>query len=283
MAAKKVAPKKRVATKKLAPKKKVAPRKAGAPKKTAPRKAAPKKAAPKKAAPKKTAPKKAAPKKAAPKKAAPKNAAPKNAAPKNAAPKNAASKNAAPKNAAPPPEAKKTPAPAAESAETPAAASFNFTEEIAAFCELVNSGGAGEADLEGYASFNEQYKPSDWARNPALDQQMLTFAMDGAGGQFTLWRQHGRELIDNPVVQLGDDGELRVLASDFPLFVALVASGMDLFSREVDNLTQRPQMQEFLKERFGERTFGDAGSILSTAQTAWSNFDAWMKSQVRAD
>lgn len=160
--------------------------------------------------------------------------------------------------------------------------SFDFTAEIAAFCELVNSGGAGEADLEGYASFNEQYKPSDWAQNPALDQQLLTFAMDGAGGQFTLWRQPGKPLLENPVVQLGDDGELHVLANDFASFVALVAEGVNLFSRDTDDLTPRPQVKEFVKQTWGTRDFGDAGSILATASTAWSNFEEWMRAQVKS-
>ncbi|MDP1829098.1 MAG: hypothetical protein Q8L48_37895 [Archangium sp.] len=253
MAAKKKAAKRAV---KKAPKKKVAAKKVVA-----------KKAASKKAAPKKAAPKKAAPKKAALKKAAPKVVVAK----KKAAP---AKKPAAPKKAEAPPPAPTPEAPAAY---------FSFPEEVAAFCELVNSGGAGEADLEGYADFNEQYKPSDWARNPAVDQQLLTFAMDGAGGQFTLWRQAGRELLDNPVVQLGDDGELHVLAPDFPSFVALVAAGVDLFSRETEDLTPRPQLQEFVAMKWGDRTFGDAASILSAAKNAWPNFEEWMRAQVPAN
>ena len=156
-------------------------------------------------------------------------------------------------------------------------------EEVAAFCELVNSGAAGDADLEGYASFNEQYKPSDWARNPSVDQQMLTFAMDGAGGQFTLWRQPNRELLDNPVVQLGDDGELHVLANDFASFAALVAAGVDLFSRSTDALTPRPQLQEFVQKTWADRAFGDATAILTDAKQAWPNFAAWMQDQVKAD
>jgi hypothetical protein len=239
-------------------------------KKSPKKKVAAKKVAPKKVAPKKVAPKKVAPKKkAAAKKVAPK----KKAAAKKAAPKKVGAPALSPKASAPPP---------APTPEAPAAY-FSFPEEVAAFCELVNSGGAGEADLEGYADFNEQYKPSDWARNPAVDQQMLTFAMDGAGGQFTLWRQAGRELLDNPVVQLGDDGELHVLASDFPSFVALVAAGVDLFSRETEDLTPRPQLQEFIAMTWGDRTFGDAASILSSAKDAWPNFEEWMRAQVPAN
>ncbi len=240
----------------------------------------------KKAAPKKSAPKKKVSAKKAVKKPAPKK---KVVAKKKApAPKKKPAAPSAPKKAPTPPPPS-PPEPETEvAAEAPAAdnplpeVSLEFHPEVAAFCELVNSGGAGEADLEGYESFNEQYKPSDWARNPALDQQMLTFAMDGAGGQFTLWRQPGRELLDNPVVQLGDDGELHVLAKDFASFVALVAEGVDLFSKSLEDLDERPQLKDFVKKQYGERDFGDAGDILQNAKTAWANFEEWMRSQVKS-
>ena len=221
----------------------------------------------------------AAKKKSAPKKvAAKKKSAPKKVAAKKPAPKKVAAKKPAPKKVV-----AKKPAPVAAAPSTLPPLSSEFVEEIAAFCELLNSGAAGDADLEGYASFNEQYKPSDWARNPAVDEQMLTFAMDGAGGQFTLWRQPGRELLDNPVVQLGDDGELHVLAPDFPSFVSLVASGVNLFTRSTDELSPAPQLQEFLTETWSDRTFDDAATILSTAQAAWPGFEEWMRAQVKND
>ena len=231
------------------------------------------------AAKKRSAPKKvAAKKKPAPKKVAAKKPAPKKVAAKKPAPKKVVAKKPAPKKVV-----AKEPAPAAAAPSTLPPRSSEFVEEIAAFCELLNSGAAGDADLEGYASFNEQYKPSDWARNPAVDQHMLTFAMDGAGGQITLWRQPGRELLDNPVVQLGDDGELHVLAPDFPSFVALVAAGVNLFSRSTDDLSPQPQLQEFLTETWSDRTFDDAATILSTAQAAWPGFEEWMRAQVKND
>lgn len=223
---------------------------------------------------KKTKKKVVAKKKAAPKKSAAKKVA-KKAAPKKKA-KPAAKKKAATPTKSPPPAT-----PAAEAPSLPEV-TFDFVPEVAAFCALVNSGAAGEADLEGYQSFNEQYKPSDWAQNPALDQQMLTFAMDGAGGQFSLWRQPGRALLDNPVVQLGDDGELHVLAKDFASFVALVAEGVDLFSKSLEDLDERPQLKDFVKKTWGERDFGDAGDILQNAKTAWSNFEEWMRTQVKS-
>jgi hypothetical protein len=235
-----------------------------------------KKSAPKKVAAKKPAPKKVAAKKPAPKKVAAKKPAPKKVAAKKPAPKKVAAKKPAPKKIV-------AKAPAAASPSTLPPISSEFVEEIAAFCELVNSGAAGDADLEGYASFNEQYKPSDWARNPAVDEHMLTFAMDGAGGQFTLWRQPGRALLDNPVVQLGDDGELHVLAPDFPSFVALVAAGVNLFSRSTDELSPQPQLQQFLTETWSGRAFDDAAAILSSAQAAWPGFEDWMRAQVKND
>ena len=104
--------------------------------------------------------------------------------------------------------------------------------------------------------------------------------MDGAGGQFSLWLQPGRALLDNPVVQLGDDGELNVLAPDFPSFVALVGAGVNLFTRETEALSPQARVQEFLRERWADRSFDAPAAILSSAQAAWPGFEEWLRAQV---
>jgi hypothetical protein len=73
-----------------------------------------------------------------------------------------------------------------------------------------------------------------------------------------------------------------VLAKDFASFVALVAEGVDLFSKSLEDLDERPQLKEFVKKNYGDRDFGDAGDILQNAKTAWANFEEWMRAQVKS-
>lgn len=82
-------------------------------------------------------------------------------------------------------------------------------------------------DLEVYGSFDEQYTASEWARNPAAGEHLRTFAIDGAGGQFVLWRRGASPSIDRAVVFLGSDGEAAVLAPDLHGFLSRLAHGQD--------------------------------------------------------
>ncbi len=174
-------------------------------------------------------------------------------------------------------------APMAKSKNTPpkappAPAFEAMPPEVAAFCARINTSDRGDADLEGYAAFNEQYKPSDWTRNPAADTSLLTFAMDGAGGQFALWRQADRALLDCPVVQLGDDGDARVLARDFASFCALVAAGVNLFAVEDAPHGPRSALQTFVRDAWPGRDFGDVATILQSAAAEHPAFAPWLMS-----
>lgn len=180
------------------------------------------------------------------------------------------------------PATKTAPSPKPTSpAVAPSPAAPDFPPEVAALCEAINGGGH-ELDMEGYESFNEQYKPGDWTRNPGTNGLMLTFCMDGAGGQFTLWLQPGKALLDNPVVQLGDDGALHVLASDFASFCALTAAGVNFFERTPDELTPAAPVQAMVASTWPGRVFPSPAEIMSAAAAAYPDFEGWMRAQVKS-
>jgi hypothetical protein len=245
------------------------------PAKAAPKKRSAKKVAPKRAAPKKVAPKKPAPKKPAPKKPAPKKPAPKKAAPKKPAPKKVAPKKAAPKAAAP----KKVAAPKAERLS-------KFPAVLEELVSWVNEGRAGNLDFEMYGSFNEQYKPSDWTRNPASDDELFTFGMDGSGSQVAIWRRDADVALDDlPVVFLGSEGEVRPLATSLPAFLHLVASGLgpaEIAFGSGDEPTANDAMLEWVRETYSGRAFPDPQAILDEAAEALAGFEAHMMSSTKA-
>jgi len=217
-----------------------------------------KKIAPKK---KKTAPKKKA---AAPKKkklvAKKKVAAPKKkkvAAPK----KKAAAKTAAPKQAA-------------------ATSWTKFPPVLATLAEWVNEGRAGEVDFEMYASFNEQYKPSDWTRNPKTDEELFTFGMDGSGGQVAIWRTDGAKAFDAlPIVFMGSEGEIKPLATALPKFLHMLASGIGPLEVGSD-ASPNDEMLAWVRTEYPSESFGEPSEILEEAEAQLSHFEEHLMSQV---
>ena len=215
---------------------------------------------------KKTAAKKPAPKKKA-------VAQKKKAAPKK--PKAAAKKTA---------PAKAKPQAAAPKAEATTPAWTKFPPVLEALVEWVNEGRAGEVDFEMYASFNEQYKPSDWTRDPKTDEELFTFGMDGSGGQVAIWRTDTTKPFDAlPVVFMGSEGEVKPMATSLPKFLYLLASGLgpiEAFFDGEPNLNE--EMMEWLRGEYPNAKFGEASEILEEAASELAHFEEHLMSQVPA-
>jgi hypothetical protein len=225
---------------------------------------------------KKPAPKKkpAAKKKPAPKK---KKLAPK----KKPAPKKKAPAKAKAKASAAAPKPKQA---AAASVAPPAAAAgwSKFPPVLATLVEWVNEGRAGEVDFEMYASFNEQYKPSDWTRNPKTDEELFSFGMDGTGGQVAIWRTDGDKAFDAlPIVFLGSEGEIKPLAMTLPKFLHLLASGIGpLEASDGGEPSPNDEMLEWVRGEYPGAKFGEPSEILEEAASELAHFEEHLMSQV---
>lgn len=204
------------------------------------------------------------------KKPAPKKKKPAPKKKKAAAPK----KKAAPKAAAPKPVAAK---PAGEKWTT-------FPAVLVELNDWVNGGRAGEIDFEMYESFNEQYKPSDWTRNPATDDELFTFAMDGTGGQVAIWRRDpGGSHDDQPIVFMGSEGEVKPLAMSLPGFLFLIASGLGpLEITSGGEPAENEEMMAWVKESYPD-VATDTTAILDEAAKKLADFEAHLMAQVPKD
>ena len=218
---------------------------------------------------KKPAPKK----KLAPKK---KPAPKKKAAPKKPAPKKkkavAKQKVAAKAKAAPPKKAEAS------------ATWTTFPPVLAALAEWVNDGRAGEIDFEMYESFNEQYKPSDWTRDPKTDEELFTFGMDGTGGQIAIWRTDADKTADAlPIVFMGSEGEIKPMATTLPKFLFLLASGLGpieaFFGGEA---SPNDEMMEWVRGEYPNAKFGEPSEILEEAASELAHFEEHLQSLVKA-
>lgn len=86
-------------------------------------------------------------------------------------------------------------------------------------------------DYEPYAEFLDSIETQSWVRawtnNPlATGHQFLFFGQDGSGGLTGIWKASaGAELLDQPIVFLGSEGETRVISKNFSDYLWLLASG----------------------------------------------------------
>ncbi|MFW5418094.1 SMI1/KNR4 family protein [Nocardiopsis sp. CNT-189] len=89
-----------------------------------------------------------------------------------------------------------------------------------------------DVDFEMYEAFEDPEETAWWFRlwtgNPDADgREYRFFGMNGAGGYAGLWLvREGRPLPEQPVVFLGSEGELLVLACDLGSFLWLLAQGV---------------------------------------------------------
>ncbi len=183
------------------------------------------------------------------------------------------------------PSAEKRPA-----AAKPVVSASTSTERWTAFppvleelVEWVNGGRAGDVDLEMYSSFNEQYKPSDWTRNPASDEELFTFAMDGSGGQVAIWRRDDSSFDSLPIVFLGSEGEVRPLAMSLPQFLHQVAHGLGPIELVFGGGEPAPNedMIEWVKEQFPDARLAEPEQILAEATKSLEDFEKHLMAQVQ--
>ncbi len=159
-------------------------------------------------------------------------------------------------------------------------------DTLRALADWVHGGRCTVHDLEFYEAFNQEYRPSHWTRNPDSDEALGTFAQDGAGGQYALWFDAPGD-GPRPVVKLGDDGDLVVLALDALEFAWLIASGVEPIGvREGGAIAgaEAPSeaLQQWVQQQDPARDFGAPDAIIARAMAANPTFAASVQAQSRA-
>ena len=150
--------------------------------------------------------------------------------------------------------------------------------------------GSGEGvDFEPYSEFRSFEETQDWFRawtgNPDVSgREFRVFGQDGTGGYAALWlaRPEG-ELLEQPVVFLGSEGELGVVSADFTDFLHLLASGIGPCEAIANPERRTPQNLVFLEMA---RARGASGQktrqqVLARAASEFPGFQAWIASLCR--
>ena len=164
------------------------------------------------------------------------------------------------------------------------AAPAEFPAVLAHLVAVVNGGGVGDMDFEMYESFNEQYKPSDWTRNPVSDERIWSFGMDGTGSQVAIWyHSDGATVEESAVVMLGSEGEAAPLATDLPSFIYLVASGVGPWSALSGEVTgeeaANSELLAWVETQWPNRAFPKPSEIIDAARDQLGHFEAHIRGQ----
>ena len=144
-------------------------------------------------------------------------------------------------------------------------------------------------EFEPYAAFLASGETADWFSHwtgnaQAAGAELRVFGQDGSGGLAAFWIvEPRRDILKQPVVFLGSEGQRGVIAVDFDNYLWLLAGGVGPCEVIVsDQLEGTPQDS---LERFA-RTNSTVvqttpAQIVAEARRAYPGFEPWVASQCR--
>jgi len=141
--------------------------------------------------------------------------------------------------------------------------------------------GAG-MDFEPYQSFMSAEETDQWMRawtgnKSARGEAYLIFGQDGTGGYVAFWNaEPARDLLEQPVVFFGSEGELGVIAENFSDYLWLLASGhgpYEALAYPDDDTEPHAEFAAFAEEHAKTPRRGITG-ILAAARAKYPNFES---------
>jgi hypothetical protein len=123
-----------------------------------------------------------------------------------------------------------------------------------------------------------------WTGNPNADASCFRlFGQDGSGGYVGFWTiRKNADILSQPIVFLGSEGEIAVLARNFYDYLWLLAAGLgpcEAVSFSGEHRMAQPELESFaIKNAPPART---AVQVLETAKHEFPGFGDYIESQCR--
>ncbi|MGC5021457.1 SMI1/KNR4 family protein [Micromonospora sp. DT47] len=151
-------------------------------------------------------------------------------------------------------------------------------------------GGDG-VDFEPYDEFLTLAETAEWwqawSGNPSLDGvNFRIFGRDGTGGLAAFWLAHPGEPVERqPVVFLGSEGEVSVVARDLAAYLWLLAGGFGPLEATMwprHEHRPRPDARRMeIAQRYAPAARRPAPEVIETARAEFPDFEAWVDSLCR--
>ncbi|WEV50131.1 SMI1/KNR4 family protein (plasmid) [Acinetobacter sp. ESL0695] len=144
-------------------------------------------------------------------------------------------------------------------------------------------------DFEPYQNFMSKSEASQWLKswtgnNQADAASLLIFGQDGTGGYAAFWMVNlDKEILDQPIVFLGSEGEIGVVAKDFNDYLWLLAQNhgpLESIEYPKDTSKINNIFLNFAKQN-SKSISRPVSEILSDAQNSNPNFKGWIESLIR--
>lgn len=123
-----------------------------------------------------------------------------------------------------------------------------------------------------------------WTGNPVADgSPFRIFGQDASGGYAAIWTARPNcELLEQPVIFLGSEGEMAVVAANFLDYLWVLAAGLGPCEAACfPDAPRRPQpaLAEFAKQNAGD--FKSVAQVLASAASEFPDFRRLIESQCR--
>jgi len=144
-------------------------------------------------------------------------------------------------------------------------------------------------DFEPYDSFYSENDTSEWIKawtgNEDLNgNEYLIFGQDGTGGYGAFWLvRKTKDLLLQPIVFFGSEGELGVVAQSFYDYVWLFAQGVGPYEAVEYPGIERNENQNFITfaEKYAHSYKNSVSEIMAKANNEFPNFKATIQSLCR--
>lgn len=166
----------------------------------------------------------------------------------------------------------------------------SFPPVLAALHELEFDYADGEGvDFEPYEEFQSAADNRSWIRawtgNKKVDgAEYRIFGQDGTGGYAAIWlARPGADLLQQPIVFFGSEGEVGVIAADFADYLWLLAGGfgpLEALTSPDGERAANPAFTKFARKH-AKAAEKSPREVLKRARAAFPKFEATIRALSR--
>lgn len=144
-------------------------------------------------------------------------------------------------------------------------------------------------DFEPYDTFYDKSDTAEWIKawtgNNELDgSQYLIFGQDGTGGYAAFWLvKESKDMLEQPIVFFGSEGELGVVACNFYEYLWLFANGIGPYEAVAYPGSQESRNEPFytFAEKHALSCKSSASEVIARAVKEYPNFNATIEALCR--
>lgn len=144
-------------------------------------------------------------------------------------------------------------------------------------------------DFEPYENFLLEQETNDWLKawtgNHEIDvTPFLVFGQDGTGGYAAFWLVNkDKEILEQPIIFLGSEGEIGVVAKNFDDYLWLLAHTHGSFEATSYPENDKKINQTFLDfaKKYSKSEHRAIMEITKDAKNTYPYFETWIESLIR--